>query len=165
MAINDIITTIEEEVNVKIVEMRNEAEEKRNKLSAEYDEKILRNETNFLNEIKKKIDLKVKKQKFILNNSSNKTLLEKKWNLINTIYQKVLAELTEMEESKKEKIIKQWTRNCPIEGKIINSKKGGFIFQSDKIQIDNTFESVVRGLREETEVDVGKILFVPAGTR
>jgi len=179
MAINDIITTIEEESNAKITEMRKEAEEERNKLSTDYDKQILKNEADFINGIKKKIDLKVKKQKFILNNGDNKKLLEKKWDMINNIYKKVLAELSDMEESpsrrnsasdrssqdgqaeadKKEKIIKKWMQNCPKEGKIANSERGGFIFQSDKIRIDNTFENVIRGLREETEVEVGKILF------
>lgn len=182
MPLADIIKTIEESANAKISEINKEFDEKINSLIEEYNEKISKKESEFLNSAKNEIKTQVKKEKFLLNMQEAKIVLEKRWRLINKVYDKALEKLAEMADKEKEKIFHGLLKNCPAKGSIVapqNDKKilekiksegqtiaetklqlnGGFIFEGEKARIDNSFENIIASIREETEVEVGKILF------
>ncbi|OGF22281.1 hypothetical protein A2Y83_04685 [Candidatus Falkowbacteria bacterium RBG_13_39_14] len=182
MPLYDIIKTIEESANAKISEINKEFDEKINSLIEEYNGKISKKESEFLNSAKNEIKTQVKKEKFLLNTQEAKIILEKRWSLIDKVYGKVLDKLAAMDSEEKEKFFHGLLKNCPAKGNIIapqndkkilekikgdgqtiaetnRSSKGGFIFEGEKARIDNSFENIIASIQEETEVEVGKILF------
>lgn len=183
MSVNDIIKTIEEQADKKSEEIRKKNKEKEYSLILAYNEKITAQEAALLDKAKKETKEKVRKEKFILNLNENNALLEKKWEIIDSVYKKALDKFIMLDKKEKGKIFSHWLKECYADGEIIISEKdveiieklanakkikispekiknaGGFIFKSDKTNIDYTFENVVNNLRKETEVEVGKILF------
>ncbi|MFH1029704.1 MAG: hypothetical protein V1770_00405, partial [bacterium] len=142
---------------------------------------ISKKESEILDLAKNEIKAQIKKEKFLLNTKEAKIILEKKWELINKVYEKALEKLVTMDTKKKEKLFLELLKQCPSEGDIIAAEndasilkklkdgkhilsktlpvKGGFVFEGKKERVDNTFENIIVSIREETEVEVGKILF------
>ncbi len=185
MSLNDIVTTLEKEAANKISEINKQAEQEINSLQVESNEYLASAKEEVLSSAKcnaqKEQDMKL----FIEQSSLKKQILDKKRQIIDQIYQTALTELKNVSDKDYESIIEKLIKKLPAKGNILSAKGkeeitkkiarkvnndlkvsteiidavGGFIWQSEDLNIDNTFEQIINNIRQETEIEVAKIIF------
>lgn len=187
MALSDILDKIKEETQNKMKEINEQYEaklatieadfkEKKEKAKAEMDEQVTVNSKKILNKMETVAKMEAK----------NKLLKEKR-DLLDSIFAEALEKLVNSEDY--QKMITTLLKNSQIDEesvKVVPAKgkedateaalsasgksysmaeksadiKGGFILKSDKIEIDNSFESILhKQLRDDLELDIAKMLF------
>jgi len=188
MALSDILDKIKEETEAKMAEINSEYEaktlaleaefkEKKEKSKAEMDSQVITNSKKILNKMKTAAMMEAKSK-----------LLREKRELLDSIFADVLEKLSAADNYKE--MIEGLLKNSDIEGEdvlLVPAKgkedvtarallasgksykmsdesigiKGGFILESDKIEIDNSFESILnKQLRDDLELDIAKMLFI-----
>ncbi|MBD3156996.1 hypothetical protein GF369_04190 [Candidatus Peregrinibacteria bacterium] len=187
MALSDILEKIKEETDAKMKDLNEQFEAKLSTLEADFekkkenakkemDEQVARNSKKILNKMETVAKMEAK----------NKLLKEKR-ELLDTIFSQALEALVKEDEYqnlittllKKTTIEEDGVRVIPAKGKEDETKKaleesgkkytmadksadiqGGFILQSEKIEVDNSFESILhKQLRDDLELDIAKMLF------
>jgi len=187
MALSDILDKIKEETDLKMAELNEEYEakilafeaeikEKKEKAKKEMDEQVKVNSKKILNKMETAAMMEAKSK-----------LLKEKRGLLDSIFDEVLDRLISAENYKE--MIVGLLKASEIEGDnvlLVPAKgkeevtasalsasgkpykmadksshiKGGFILESDKIEINNSFESILnKQLRDDLELDVAKMLF------
>ena len=187
MALSDILDKIKEETDAKINEINEQYKaklsaleadfkEKKEKAKAEMDEQVAVNSKRILNKMETVAKMEAK----------NKLLKEKR-ELLDTIFEEALNALVAAENY--QDMVTTLLKHSQIKGDdviVVPAKgkedvtasalsasgkpykmadkpadiKGGFILQSDKIEIDNSFESILnKQLRDDLELDIAKMLF------
>jgi vacuolar-type H+-ATPase subunit E/Vma4 len=187
MALQDILEQIKKENREKLDALQKEYDEKLKKLNEEFkklekqtdeemDEKVALNSKKILNKMTTHAKMEAK----------NKLLKEKRA-FMDEIFDEALNAL--VSSSDYENLITQLLKHSSISGeniKVVPAKgkeevtkaaldasgksyemadksadmKGGFILQSEKIEIDNSFESILdKQLRDDLELGVAKTLF------
>lgn len=187
MALSDILEKIKEETDAKIKDLNEQFEaklatleadfeKKKEKAKNEMDEQVARNSKKILNKMETVAKMEAK----------NKLLKEKR-DLLDDIFNNALEALVQEDEYRK--MITSLLKKTDIEGddvRVIPAKgkedetkkaleesgkkytmaeksadiKGGFILQSEKIEVNNSFESILhKQLRDDLELDIAKMLF------
>jgi len=187
MSSKDIIQSIQKKADKEIEDQKQTFDSKKSELEKAYTEKISKKKEQLLKDIQLKVDKKVSQARFQASFLLNSKLLKKKQEIIAQVYQKSLDRLAEADEEKQTAMISKLIKSLPRleKGKIIPSKesesvirkvlqdtdlnyevsdqvvdsKGGFVFESGGLTIDNTLESIVKALKEQTETEVSSILF------
>lgn len=187
MALSDILDKIKEETQAKMKEIKEQHEaklstleadlrESKEKAKAEMDEQVTVNSKKILNKMETVAKMEAK----------NKLLREKR-DLLDSIFESALEKLTGADNY--QDMITTLLKGSQIEGSditVVPAKgkedatkaallasgkqykmteesadiRGGFILQSDKIEINNSFESILhKQLRDDLELDIAKMLF------
>lgn len=102
----------------------------------------------------------------ILSNDYLRTMIDNKNKSSQGNFVEILKEKLKLEENQP-KIVKDINAKLVVQGKKGNIKlsaagrdfKGGFILEKNGVEINNTFEALVRSLRDELEYDIAKVLF------
>lgn len=187
MALSDILDKIKEETDSKIEELNDEykarilaleaeVKEKKEKAKEEMDEQVRVNSKKILNKMETAAMMEAKSK-----------LLKEKRDLLDSIFGEVLDRLVSADNYKE--MITGLLKASEIEGDnvlLVPAKgkedvtasalsasgkpykmadksaniKGGFILESERIEIDNSFESILnKQLRDDLELDIAKMLF------
>lgn len=185
MGLDNIVKKLQKEAEQEIEKLQKEAAEKQKEIELAYEEKISQKRqkllADFTAQVKREMDMELWQEKSNL----RKELLMKKKQVIDSIFSKVLDILKNLPEADQEKLIKKYLQEVedkegyilPARGSESLIKKclrgkdrlrlaegsvaaaGGFIWQSDEVNIDYTWESLVSALRERTELEISKALF------
>lgn len=185
MSINDIITTLEKETANRISEINKQAEQEINSLRIEYDQRLAKAKERVLSSVRQKVQKEQDMKLFAEQSELKKQILNKKRRILDRVYQTALIELKNVSDEDYESIITKLMKKISPQGDILPAKGregitkkvahkisnnlnilsesidsvGGFIWQSNSLNIDNTFEQIINDIRQETEIEVAKIIF------
>lgn len=187
MSLQDIIKKIKQEGEVEIKKIEKETEQELKNLEKLYQEKFDVKKKQILEQKRKETQQAGDQIVFQERLKNNAIILDKKRKIIDRVYQQVLNELSRLSNKEYIELIYKLISQLPQieQGKIIPSKdrkaqieqalqkskrsfdlaqesaeiKGGFIFVSDKINVDNSFEELINKIKTETETEVAKVLF------
>lgn len=185
MALEDIIKKIKKETEEKIKEIKERSKKEIEKIEEEYKKEIEKKKKEILDLAKENEEKRIESCRIQLSMETKNLLLKKKNEILDEVYNKVLEKLSSLNENDYLKLILNLLKDCPENGEIIPAKgkekiiqkailesrkkirlshqslpiKGGFIFTSEDLEIDNSFENLIKIIREKTEIEVAKILF------
>ncbi len=187
MALQDILEKIEKEAAEKISGLEKDFNEKKKKLEQDYDKKQKEIDHDMHEKVEEKSKKILEKAENLAEREINNHLLEGKRKIIDEALEEAIEALStsdkyeEMLTSMLEKagLDEENTVVIPAKGKEDKTKsaikksgknyflsdksddfKGGFILKTDKVEIDNTFETIIKSeLREELEIKLHKQMF------
>jgi len=186
MALDDIKQAILDEAKKEASKIENEGEKKISEVTNQWQDKLEEKKAEILSEAKLKATKKLQQASFEIKAQSQTEALKAKQKVIDKTYKQVLDKLSNLDEKEYVDLIVKLIKVLPDpEGEIISAKGkftelkkaieksgkeynvghdgvsggGGFIFKSQSIDIDNTFSTLVNNLKEETSLEVSKILF------
>ncbi|MFC1616052.1 V-type ATP synthase subunit E [Patescibacteria group bacterium] len=187
MALTDILEEIEKEVVAHIKKLKKEYEEKKTNLEKEHKENLKKVDEDLHNQVETNSKKILEKAENLANMETKNELLKAKKVLIDEYLDKAIDKLTNSADY--ENIITQLLKQTdfteenvvviPAKGKedvtknaiknadkkyFLSDKsgdiKGGFIIKTDKIEIDNSFSTILFSqLGENLEMKLNKILF------
>lgn len=186
MAINDILLKIKEETEKKINRIKEETEKKIQELEKEWQGKILMEKNKILHQAQEKADKKIKQEEIKIKLAAKNLILTEKQKIIEDLWQEVLEELSRLEDEKYLELIVFLLSRCPAQKGTItpaagrekiteqaikkshrqdelslkNIKvRGGFIYQSEKAEINASFEELIKEMKEGINIELNKIIF------
>ena len=187
MALEDIIEQIKKENQKKVDEINEEYDKKMKKLDKELEDMKQEAKAATNNQVETNSKKIMNKMTTVAKMEAKNKLLQEKRELIDEIFKSALNKLTESEDYKK--LVKELLVHSKIEGddiKVIPAKgkedetkealedsgkdyemadesadiRGGFILVSEKVEVDNSFESILnKQLKDEIELEIAKTLF------
>jgi len=186
MALNDILEKIKKETEAKINKIQEETRAKIKELEADSDKKIAIEKEKILSRARKQAGKKNKQAQIKISLETKKLILAQRQSIIDQVWQLVLEDLSHLDNQQYSELINDLLIKCPKEkGKIMAARgreeiteniikknnrdylladeslnvSGGFIYSSDKIEINATFEELIKEMKEKNNVDLIKILF------
>lgn len=187
MALSDIIESIQKETQEKIDKLKKAAEENKRRLIQEWEEKIRNERDALLKKAKKNAEKKIQQAHFLLHSQEQSRILKKKREVIEEIIEEAKKRLADIDQARYRQLMERLVAKLPnISGELISTAdaekrnvlkqiienhpqyrlseetipaSGGFIFRSDYLEIDNTFESLLNAVSDEITLHVAKILF------
>jgi len=186
MALDDIIQSILAEAKQEADKIKQggiaEIEELKKNLAKTAEEE----EKRILASAQKEADRQVEQARFLAVSQEKAGLLSKKQEILDQVYQQALAKLAQFDQAAYQKLVASLINQLEepqgeilsVEGKENLTKqalaqtgkpyqlsnetvsgKGGFIFRTDTMEIDNRFAVLIDQVRETTEMEVSQILF------
>ncbi|MBU0707544.1 hypothetical protein KKG41_04195 [Patescibacteria group bacterium] len=185
MALQDIVKTLEAEAEEELKQMQKKADEEISRLKDYYSKKTKETQEKLLNQAGIKAKKEAEMQLFTTKSELQRKVLARKREIIDEVYSEVLKKLKALSDNEYRTIVKDLLADLPAGGNILPAKGkeaitkelvkkassdqkvahesinsvGGFVWQSAKVNIDNTFEQLVRDIREKTEITVANELF------
>jgi len=184
MALENIINQIESETNIKIQEIESEKNKTLFHLEEKKTKEIAKRKKEILDETEKTKKKMIAKIRFEVSSETKDKLAEKKFNIINSVYIKTLDQLKAINTEDYLKLIDYYWKNISIKGNyqvfIADNREnetadffrlkgievdgkiksiGGFIIKTNDLEIDSTFETIIKQIKQDTESEVVKILF------
>ncbi|MDD4606771.1 MAG: V-type ATP synthase subunit E [Patescibacteria group bacterium] len=187
MSLQNIIQKIQQETQAEIKKIEAETKKTTKELETEYQTKIEAKKKILLDAKKQQLEKLADQELFQNKLKNNAQILEKKRKTIDQVYKMALDELLELNDKQYIELISQLIYDLPEleNGQIQPAKnkvkltqqalnqsqrnfelieenekiKGGFIFVSPKINIDNSFEQIIKRAQQETEEKIAKTLF------
>jgi len=187
MALSDILEKIGKEAREKIDQLEKEHKEKIDQLEKEYKEKQKEIDEQIHKKVEENTKKILSKAENLAEIERKNQLLKAKREILGEALEQAVQELSKLENYeeivtnmlKKTELKSENTVVVPAKGKeeetreaIKNSGqnyflseksaniKGGFILKTDKIEIDNSFETIIKEqLREDLEIKLHKLLF------
>jgi len=186
MGLDNIVKKLQLEVEQEIEAIEKEAKEKEKKIELSYQQKFAQKKQELLDSYQARIKRETDMELWKVKSELKKEILQKKKQVVDSIFAKVLDNLKNLPESDQEKLVQKYLQEIkgrqgvivPAKGreqlikKCLQKEKtalklaeesieaaGGFIWQSEELNIDYTWESLVRNLRERTELEITKALF------
>ncbi len=185
MALTDILDKIEKELNLKLEELEADFERKKAALEKSFDEKKNQLDAKYKKSVEEKSNSIVEKAKNLsIRESQNSLVLEKRRMIEECMndavlalsnskdYEKYLVTLLEKIPYEEGEVISAKGKEAQMEKALKSAKKeftlkkesasisGGFIFRSKKIEIDNSFETLIKKqLKDDLEIKLNKLLF------
>lgn len=181
MAFKDIEKAILDEAQKSADEHKKVGEQKSAEIIQEWEKKAVEKKQTIVETTKRKINQRIQQAQFKIQNRTQLSVLEKKQAIIDRVYQAVLGKLSNLseneyvdlmeklinslpessatllsakgKESLLEKALKKAQKKHQISSESIESQ-GGFIYQSDKIEINQSFESLIENAKEKTILSV-----------
>lgn len=186
MALTDILEKIKKETDDKIAQLEKEFKEKKTKLEAEDKEAQKKIDQEMHDKVEEKSKKIIEKAETLAEREAKNKLLAAKHRLIDQALEKAIESLTASD--KYESILTDMLKKAdltddvvviPAKGKEDATKnaikesgkkymmsdkgisiKGGFILKTEKVEVDNSFETVIGSqLREDLEIKLHKLLF------
>ena len=186
MALVDILGKIEKDTASKIAELEKSFEEKKKKLEEEHETKQKEIDKDMSQKVEDKSAKILEKAATLAAMEAKNQMLKAKRVVIEEALENAIEELSKSD--KYEDILSNMLKKADIEdnaevvpakGKEDSTKKaiaasgknyslsdksaniqGGFILKTEKIEIDNSFETIIKKqLREDLEINVHKLLF------
>lgn len=186
MALDDIKKAILAEAQ-KIADQRiEEVQKKIETIEAGWDKKTKERKEKAVESADRKIKQKIEQIKFEIQTESQAEILGQKKEIIDQVYSSVLGKLSSLSDDQYIELMEKLIQDLPntsgclltIESKrsllkkaLANSDKkhqlgkeaingqGGFIFQTDEIEIDFSFEAILRSIKEKTLLNTASIIF------
>lgn len=185
MALEDILKKIKKESEGEIKIIKEESQKEIEKIEKKYKEEIEKKKKKILELAEEKANKKIKHSQIKLSLETKNLILAKKQEILDGLYQGILEDLSKLKDEEYFKLILNLIKECPRNGEIIPAQnrekitekaireakkecilsknslpiKGGFIFSSENLEIDNSFENLVKEIKEKTLMEVAKILF------
>lgn len=185
MALDDILQKIKKETEKKIEEIKEKNQQEIKKIEERYQKEIQKRKEQILDLAQKEGKKRIESRRIQLVLETKNLLLKKKGEILDEIYKEILEKLSKLNDQDYFKLIFNLIKNCSREGEIISAKdrekitqkailesgrkyilakkslpiKGGFIFSTPHLEIDYSFENLIKIIREKTEIEVAKILF------
>jgi len=187
MALADILEKINKETLQRIKKLEDEFSAKKKELEKSYDKKQKEIEENMHVKVEENSKKIIEKAENLAEREAKNRLLEGKRRIIDEALEEAIENLSKSDDY--EKILTDMLEKTPIEdenavvipakGKEDHTKKaiqksgkkyflsekhgdfkGGFIIKTDKIEIDNSFETIINDqLKEELAIKLHKTLF------
>lgn len=187
MALNDILEQIKEENQKKLEEINKEFDEKIKKIDSEYETKMEKAKKATNTQVETNSKKVTNKMITVAKMEAKNKLLKEKRKVMDEIFDEALNQIVESDDYKK--LIVGLLKHAGIKGEdiiVVPAKgkeketkealeqsgqsfelsdisadiRGGFILTSEKVEIDNSFESILnKQLRDELELDIAKSLF------
>ncbi|MFH1401396.1 MAG: hypothetical protein ABIG40_00255 [Parcubacteria group bacterium] len=185
MALADILKKIEEETELKVSQTKKEAELKLKEIEEEGNKNIKNRQEQVKKEAERNAEKIITRARFENEQEAQGLILKKKHQIVDEVFSRALEKLGDLDgvayeeflgklyreipdssrgsihvASKREEETKKFfsKKNVPVGG-IIESI-GGFVFKSPDMEIDNTFESLIkRDVWEKTEMEIIDFLF------
>lgn len=187
MALADILEKIKKEAEKKVSELEKDFEERKKKLEEDNEKKQKEIDEHLHKKIEGKSAKILEKAETLAEMESKNQLLKAKRKIIEEALEKAIETLAQSKDYEKHITQMLKTANLeseeivvvPARGKEEETKKaikesgkkyflsdksadiaGGFILKTSKIEIDNSFETIVKKqLREDLEISLNKLLF------
>lgn len=186
MALEDILEKIKKETELKITQIEQDFNERIKKLEEKYEKKKKGIDKRVHGRIKEQSEKILKKAETLAIRESQNILLESKRELLQECMEEAIKKLESSDkyEDILVALLKSMTLGddvtiIPAKGKENKTKSalakaglsftvsekpanilGGFIAITDKVEIDNSFETIIKKqLREELEISINKVLF------
>ena len=186
MALDDIIQSILAEAKKEADRVKQQGMADIEELGKEFQTKAEEEEQRILELAQKEADRNVAQAQFLAVSQKKAGLLTKKQEILDQVYGRALAKLSELPEADYKKLVASLIGQLeeadgeivPVKGKESLTKealsksgqpfrlstesvsgKGGFVFKTKTMQIDNRFAVLVDHIRQDTEMEVSKILF------
>jgi len=186
MALEDIKKTILATAQKQADEVKKAGDEKVKEIKAEMQKQLEEKKAEFVDMAQRKADQKLQQAHFKIAASNQTGILKAKQKIIDQVYSEALKKLNQLDNNEYINLMIKLIKNLPqTSGQLISAKakesllrqaqeksktkyqiakesisaKGGFLFKSDQIEINNTFESLVETAKEKTMLKVTKLLF------
>lgn len=186
MPLADINKAIVKQAQKEIMAIKAEGEKRLEEIKAKWAKKITDRQAEIVDEAKRKANQKIQQMQFKLQSQFQLEVLKAKNDIINQAYEKAQKKLIGLSEKDYEELMLKLINQINLsEGELISvvgkekslkkaleksGKKfkisdktiegdGGFIFQSNKLEINNTFSNLIANSKEQTILEVTKILF------
>lgn len=187
MALNDILVKIKKETEEKVKKIKEEAALRLQEIEKEWQKKIAAEKEKIFHQAKQRAEKRNKQEEIKMVLTTKNLILTEKQKILENLWQEVLEELAVLDDEKYLELISNLLIKCPKEkGTIIAAAgrekitdqaikkvhrqdnlstqtvkaRGGFIYQSEAMEIDVTLEELVKEMKEEINVELTKILFV-----
>ena len=161
MALDDIKQHIATKAQTEADKIKKESNEQIEQLQLEWQNKIEAEKKRLLSEIERKAESKLAQAKFKIREQINAEKLRTKQAQIDQVYQKALQSLTDLSDADYKKLTEKLLKSTKgIDGEVVENKdKAGFVFRTKETDMDFTFETLIKQVREQTLVEVHHILF------
>jgi len=188
MALSDIIKKILDEATTKVAEIENETQQKMVSIDETYIKKLQNQKDDIVKKMEQKKSNIEKRMNLLAKMEQRNQLLKKKQAIIMQVFEKSLNKLWNLDESKYVNILTNLMKSLPQNNSneaIIPAKnktiliekalqsaglslkvlpegdfKGGFIYRSDDVEINNSFEQILmKTIKPELEPEVARLLF------
>ncbi|MBZ1356263.1 MAG: hypothetical protein KY054_00630 [Candidatus Nealsonbacteria bacterium] len=184
MALEDIIKKIEVEAEEKVKEIEAETKKAISHIEEKGVRELDRKKKEILAEAEKQKKSIIEKARFDFKGETKDKITERKLKVIDDVYLKVFGELSNLKKEDYLKLLdKFWSKisdksgleifiadkrenetNEFFQGKGVQiagtvNSQGGFIAKTSKLEVDNTFESIINNFKKEVDMEVVKILF------
>lgn len=186
MALKDIKKSIEEEALAQIKEIEAEGQKKVDAVNELWSRKIEERKNEVLASAQKKAEQKLQQTDFKLQAQSQTAILNQKQKILDQVYKQALTKLNQLDEGSYVNLLSKLISELPdIEGELISAEgkdaelkkalkksgrkitvskdtvkaSGGFVFKSDKMEIDQTFPALTRNAKEISIIEVANKLF------
>jgi len=187
MALKDIINTITDEAKAEAEKIKQEGKKKIEAIEEESRQKIKTEEKKIDDSIEKEAQKVVDRAAFESNIKERNKIVSLKQEIVDEVFDKVLEKIKELGDNEYSAVMKKLIADLPevesgyitpIAGKEDLTRKalqdsgknysisdssiegaGGFVFKSKDIEVDNRFEELLKGLREELEIEISNKLF------
>jgi vacuolar-type H+-ATPase subunit E/Vma4 len=160
MSLDNIIQSLEKDTAKEIKKIKDEFSGKESELKAEHKLRVERTREEILVKAKREAQKNAEMKLFARKSKLRQELLRSKREIIDQVYAKALEKLENKPEGEKKKLVEKLSKELPSGGKTVPAKdSGGFIWQSDKMTIDNSWPELISQLKEQTEAEVASKLF------
>lgn len=186
MSLEDIKKSIQDEAQVQVKEVETQGQKRIDEVNSLWSKKIDDRKSEIIASAKRKTNQKVQQSEFKLQSQIQTEILNKKQSIIDQVYKTAVKKLSELDDAKYVELIEKLIDSLSDEGgKIISVKgkedllkkalkkakkdfevskdtingSGGFVYQSENIEVDYTFETLVHDAKEATILDVTTKLF------
>lgn len=186
MALLDILEKINKETELKLAQLEKDFNEKIQGIEVEFEKKQKSIDENIHKSIEEKSKSMMEKAKNLATREAENDILKAKRELIDECIEETIVQLSDSsdyeeilttlilksnmeddaelipakgKEEQTKKALKKSEKNYKLSDKTANIK-GGFILKTKKIEIDNSFETILKKqFREDIEMNINKILF------
>ncbi|MEA3398544.1 MAG: V-type ATP synthase subunit E family protein [Patescibacteria group bacterium] len=186
MALDDIKKTILDQARKEADEIIRQGEKKADEIKAEWDKKVENRKEEIVASAQRKTNQKIQQTQFKIQAQSQTEILNYKQKIIDQVYQIALKELANLGDKDYIELMEKLIKQLPSGGgeilsvgnkeKLVKKAldksgkkydfsekiakgKGGFIFRSKKLEIDNTFATLVDHAKSQTILEVTGLLF------
>ncbi|MFH1598379.1 MAG: V-type ATP synthase subunit E family protein [Patescibacteria group bacterium] len=186
MALDDIIQSILAEAKKEADKVKQQGVTDIEALKKEFKEKANEEEKRILDSAQKEADRATTQAQFLAISQKKAGLLTKKQEILDKVYKQALEKLAKLDPASYQKLVASLLKKLdepqgevvPVKGKESLTKealnksgkpyqlstetisgKGGFVFKTKTMQIDNRFAVLIDHVRQDTEMEVSKILF------
>ncbi|MDP3964969.1 MAG: V-type ATP synthase subunit E family protein [bacterium] len=185
MSVEKIISTLEAEAAKEISAIESESQARLDALRAQADQRLAAEKSRLLDQAETRVRQNVDMKVFAVKSELKRAELAKKHEILDRVFQSALKHLSGLSEAEYLKLLERLMRELPkkpgairsAKGKLSLAKKaaaatveakvdseeidsvGGFVWQSDTLNIDDSFEQLIRQAREVSETSVAQLLF------
>lgn len=186
MAIDDIKKAILDEAQKIADEHREEGRKKAKEIEKAWEQKINARKQEVTASAGRKIEQRIQQAKFQIQTESQSKILEKKREIIDQAYSSALKKLSTLSDAQYLKLMEKLIKELPESGGqlfSVESKKnllkkalensgkkhqlakeiidgeGGFIFRTDKLEINQSFKIIIKNLEETSLLAVTNKIF------
>ncbi len=186
MAFSDIKKSILDEAHKQAEECRLQGLKEVERIKSSWEEKAKERKKELLEASKKKAEQEFLQAEFQVQNKIQSQVLRKKQEILDQVYNSVLDRLSQLDEGQYIELMEELIKSLPQESAYLVSasgkskwlkkaleksccnhklsseeikSRGGFIFQSDQLEIDCTFEALLEKTKRETLSVVAEKIF------